>query len=319
MSVSAQSATVSRFAEDVRAALTGVPRKLPPEYLYDELGTALFEAITYLPEYGLTRAEERILISRGAELARLLGDICTIVELGSGTGRKTRHILSALGNARTLSYFPIDVSQTALRRCEVELGDVAAVRPVEARYLEGLGRMLDLRPPGQNVIVLFLGSSIGNFDRKDCARFLSEIRSCLRPGDALLVGADLVKPAGQLLTAYDDPIGLTSAFNLNVLARINRELGANFDLRSFVHMARYDARHKRVEMHLRSRARQRIEIPGAGFGLTIEKNETIWTESSYKFDLPALRALARSAGFKPEADWKDAEWPFVLALWRVAR
>jgi L-histidine Nalpha-methyltransferase len=318
MSAQAHRTIESRIAQDVRSGLCRSPRELPSEYLYDDLGTALFEAITYLPEYGLTRAEERILLSHAAEIKRRLRQIDTIAELGSGTGRKTRHILSALSHTGGLHYYPIDVSPVALRRCKWELGELAAVRSIEARYLDGLNQVLERRPPWRNITVLFLGSTIGNFSREDGIKFLCEVRGRLRPNDVLMLGADLVKSVEQLIAAYDDPIGLTAAFNLNILARINRELHSDFNPRRFAHQARYDSAQKRVEMHLRSLCRQRVEIADAGFGFPLEEGETIWTESSYKFDRADLEWMASQAGFELEALWTDSEWPFALALWRAA-
>ena len=210
-------------------------------YLYDELGTALFEAITLLPEYGLTRAEERLLRRHAGVMLEHLPPPLVVVELGSGSGRKTRWILEALAEREPVEYFPIDISSAALVRCHQELGNLGAVSMVglEKSFLEGLQEVAARRRPDQTLLVLFLGSSIGNFDSPAAEHFLREIRRCLNPGDALLLGTDLEKSVSDMLLAYDDPMGVTAAFNLNLLARINRELGGDFRLRHFEHDVRY--------------------------------------------------------------------------------
>lgn len=315
-------ANFTQFAEDVRSGLGRAgqrsgQRELPPAYLYDELGSALFEAITVLPEYGLTRADSRILTRHAREIAEDVAAGSLVVELGSGTGSKTRAILEAIGRRSGVpEYYPIDVSAGALRACEAELGTVSRVRPIHAPYLEGL-RQAGLRRGGKNVLLLFLGSTIGNFDRAAGARFLEEIRTMLIPGDSLLIGLDLVKPVPQMLLAYDDPAGVTAAFNKNVLGRMNRELGANFDLRSFEHEARWNANERRIEMHLRSLRLQRIDIPAAELVVPLEQGETIRTESSYKFQAEELAPMAAMAGFTEEARWTDSEWPMAECLWHA--
>ncbi len=306
------------FARDVKAGLDRPgQRELPSMYLYDDLGTALFEAITYLPEYGLTRADERLLRRHaGAMLDRLHGPLL-VAELGSGTGRKTRHVLEALAGRQPVLYYPIDISPAALARCRAELSDVGSIAVVglESSYLEGLAEAGRRRHNGHRLLVLFLGSTIGNFERRAAERFLSEIHSLLQPGDALLLGADLVKPVPALQRAYDDPTGVTAAFNLNLLARMNRELGANFDLYRWEHEARWNPCERRIEMHLRARARQTVRIPAADLYCTFEAGETIWTEACHKFQPEELAAMAARAGFRPDGQWIDAEWPFAENLW----
>lgn len=309
---------LSEFAQDVRAGLgRSGQRELPSRYLYDDLGSALFEAITCLPEYGLTRAGERLLGAHSPEIAAVLPPTTAVAELGCGSGRKTVPILESLRarSGRAIRYFPIDISTAALHACARELASHAAVTPLEASYLDGIARVAALRDPSQPLLVLFLGSTIGNFDLSCAAEFLTSLRSRLRPGDALLLGADLVKPVPQMLLAYDDPTGVTAAFNRNILGRINRELGADFNLTAYEHEARYHEPARRIEMHLRARSRQHVSIPNPGLRITIEPGETIWTESSHKFLLSDLDSLAGRSGFRHILRWIDSPWPFVEDLW----
>ena len=307
--------TANSFAEDVREGLGRTGQKaLPSMYLYDEVGSALFEVITKLPEYGLTRAEERILREHSAEIAERLAGHGLVVELGSGSGRKTRRILEALARHLRTTYCPIEISSTALETCERELDDLANVSILgfETEYLDGLARAVARRPEGQGVAVLFLGSSIGNFDREPAQDFLHKVRQALEPGDALLLGTDLEKPLSQLIPAYDDLLGVTAVFNKNLLARINRELGGNFDLARFDHVALYNGRERRIEMHLRSTEFQTVYIDGTRFDF--RRDETIWTESCHKyrrFDPPQMAALT---GFQCVDQWVDSEWQFAENL-----
>jgi dimethylhistidine N-methyltransferase len=235
------------------------------------------------------------------------------VELGSGSGAKTRHLLRALEKTGEVHYYPIDVSAAALACCARELGDAATVTPIHAGYLEGLGQAAE-RSRGRPLAVLFLGSTIGNFEPEQAADFLYAVRRALSRGDVLLLGTDLVKPADVLLNAYDDPAGVTAAFNHNVLARINRELEADFNLRRFEHVARYEQAAQRIEMHLRSTIRQSVRIPGARLAIDFHGGETILTECCYKFRPEHVASMARIAGFRLEARWTDAEWPFAESL-----
>src|SRR5277367_150179 len=254
------------FAADVRAGLTLPGQKeLLSKYLYDDVGSALFEVISYLPEYGLTRADERLLRRHAHEIVARLAAPLSVAELGSGSGRKTRHILEALCRRQRTAYYPIEISPSALAMCERELRDIESVSILgfEREYLDGLLEVAAHRSPGQRLLVLFLGSTIGNFDRPAGTRFLAEVRRILQPGDSLLLGTDLEKSAAQLIHAYDDQLGVTSAFNLNLLVRINRELDADFDLAQFEHVARINHQDRSVEMHLRSMCRQTVRIPAA--------------------------------------------------------
>jgi dimethylhistidine N-methyltransferase len=318
--VLAQPQPQTDFARDVRAGLGKAGQKeLSCKHLYDELGTALFEAITLLPEYGLLRADERLLKQYADAILDHVQFPVAVAELGSGTGRKTRWLLEALARRQAVVYYPVDVSASALLKCRRELFEVAPVTVLglEQTYLEGLRLVVGRREPELSLLVLFLGSTIGNFERAPAEAFLAEIRCCLKPGDALLVGADLEKPLEQMLAAYDDPTGVTAAFNLNLLARMNRELGANFELRQFRHEARYNQRERRIEMHLVSLDRQEVWIPGADLRVLLEEGETIWTESCHKFSLEELPEMARRMGYVSVAQWVDTDWAFAENLWMV--
>jgi L-histidine Nalpha-methyltransferase len=239
-----------------------------------------------------------------------------VAELGSGTGRKTRLILEALARRQPTTYHPIEISASALALAERELNhlDGVSVRGFEAEYLDGLGRAAARRSGSQRLLVLFLGSSIGNFNRNEDSEFLARIHALLRVGDALLLGTDLVKPVSQMLPAYDDPAGVTAAFNLNLLGRINRELGGNFDLRRFAHEARYDDGGRRIEMHLRARETHDVRIAKVGLDIQFRSGETIWTESSYKYTVEDVVQMAEATGFRAARQWVDEEWPFAETL-----
>jgi dimethylhistidine N-methyltransferase len=308
-------ALANEFARDVRAGLTRAEQKtLPCRYFYDDVGSALFEAITCLPEYGLTRADARILQAHAEDLVDLLPANVVTVELGSGTGAKTRPILDCLNRRQVVVYYPIDLSRSALAKCAQEFASVGAVVPLEASYLDGLRQAAERRAPGQTLLVLFLGSTIGNFEPEAAIDFLLAVRVVLQRGDALLLGTDLVKPLHRLLAAYDDPAGVTAAFNLNLLARVNRELEADFDLRQFEHVARYDQDAQRVEMHLRSKLYQIVSVKGADLIVDLVPNETICTEACHKYLPEQICGMARTSGFRVESQWIDLEWPFAESL-----
>jgi L-histidine Nalpha-methyltransferase len=308
---------VSEFASDVRDGLTkSVQRELPSKYLYDEVGSALFETICVLPEYGLTRADARLLQKHADEIVGQLVSPVQVAELGSGTGKKTRWILEALARRQKTYYYPIEISPSALAACEKELGqiDLVSIVGYEQPYLEGLRAVAEARGEEDHLLVLFLGSTIGNFDRDAGEEFLRGVRMTLQPGDALLLGTDLEKAIADQLLAYDDPIGVTAAFNLNLLARINRELGADFDLACFRHEARWNAAERRIEMHLRSTCRQIVQIPAAGLRVRLNEDETIWTESSHKYKANEIWEMAQRTGFRCDGQWIDQEWPFAQNL-----
>jgi L-histidine N-alpha-methyltransferase len=304
------------FAADVREGLTKPQKELLSKYLYDDVGSALFEVISVLPEYGLTRADERVLRRNAYDIVERLPMPLMVAELGSGSGKKTRWLLKALARRQHTAYCPIEISPTALAMCKRELGDIDCISIVgfEREYLDGLAEVAERRKKGQYLLVLFLGSTIGNFDRPAGAEFLKSIRETLLPGDALLLGTDLLKPIPQLLEAYADPLGVTAAFNKNLLARINRELAADFALDQFQHVARFNARARSVEMHLMSRRTQTVTIPGAGFSVRFSEGETIWTESSHKYSKDEIWEMAADVGFRCDAQWVDQEWPFAESL-----
>jgi L-histidine Nalpha-methyltransferase len=307
------------FARAVAEGLTKRQKTLPPSWLYDEVGSALFEVITVLPEYGVTRAEASLLEHASDEIVRASSRPSHIVELGSGTGTKTRHILCAAAHKREIQYVPIDISAAALANCSHALGDIPNVRiePIAASYLEGLDVALSNRKHGEPILLLFLGSTIGNFNRSEAMTFLSRLAKRMRPGDHLLLGADLVKARARLISAYDDPLGVTAAFNLNLLARINRELDGHFDLSRFRHQARYNERYSRIEMHLRSRVAQQVHIGALDLTIPFAADETIWTESSHKFRAEDIAALGRRSGWTCVRQWVDGEWGFAETLLRA--
>ncbi len=311
------------FASDVRAGLTRPGQKeLPSKYLYDGVGSALFEVISHLPEYGLTRADERLLQRHASEMIESLNldrlaPPVAVAELGSGSGKKTRWLLKALGRRQRTFYYPVEISRSALAMCERELSDMDSISIVgfERDYLDGLLQVATTyRKYGQQLLVLFLGSTIGNFDRPAGVKFLTEVRRILEPGDSLLLGTDLEKPSPQLLAAYDDELGVTAAFNLNLLARINRELDADFSLGQFSHVATINHEARSVEMHLRSKRRQTVTIAAAELDVEFLEGETIWTESSHKYSTKEIFQMACAAGFRCEAQWIDEEWPFAESL-----
>jgi L-histidine N-alpha-methyltransferase len=307
----------SELINDVRFGLTKPGQKeLPSKYLYDSVGSALFEVISVLPEYGLTRADERLLRRHSEDIVARLTPPTTVAELGSGSGKKTRWMLEVLSRYQQISYCPIEISKTALTMCKRELGDIDSVRILgfEREYVDGLMEVAARRRKGEQLLVLFLGSTIGNFEHPADVKFLREIRQTLEVGDALLLGTDLEKPIQQLLAAYDDPLGVTAAFNLNLLVRINRELDANFNLDQFEHIAKFNEDVGSVEMHIRSLKDQTVSIPTADLSVKFVEGETIWTESSHKYSLGEISKIAEKAGFRCDAQWIDEEWPFAENL-----
>ena len=307
--------TGDRFAIDVRRFLTLRPRQLPSRYLYDELGSALFEAIGRLPWYPLTRAELRLLCAHAREIVD--AGVTTVLELGSGSGAKLSALIQAAGPDRgRLDLHIVDVSESALTQARHTLESLASVRVLTHRTtydigLEEFGLAQTLR--GRR-LALCLGSNIGNFDPPGRDSFLASVRGALQPRDGFLLGVDLVKPERTLLLAYDDPLGVTAAFNRNLLARINRELQGRFDLDGFAHRALWNATWSRIEMHLRSVRGQRIEIPGAGLNFAMAEGEMIWTESSYKYEPPEIVSMLARSGFGVRAQWIDAVDRFALTM-----
>jgi L-histidine N-alpha-methyltransferase len=306
------------FAHDVRTGLTAAHKWLPPRWFYDELGSSLFDTICFLPEYYVMRAEAEVLTTYQAEIAAALGTHVRLVELGSGAARKTRILFDALTPKQPdLEYVPVDVDASMLERAgrdllrEYEALRIIAVRSDFARPSVPLSLLPRTRA---RTVILFLGSTIGNLNPAEATAMLRDLRASLSKGDALLLGADLRKSRDVLEPAYDDPLGVTAAFNLNVLGRINRELGGTFDLQSFRHLAFYDEEHGRIEMHLVSRRAQRVRIEALELELSFEEEERIHTESSYKHDAATLASLAASSQFAIAHTWTDARRWFADAL-----
>jgi len=297
------------FARDVIAGLTARPKRLSPKYFYDEIGSRLFEAITQTGEYYPTRTELAILDERAGEIGRLFPARTALIELGSGSSRKARILLDAAANIA--AYVPVDISAQGLNEEAAAIKHDyprLAVFPVAADFTQSfrLPRSLErLARAG-----FFPGSTIGNFEPAQAAAFLRHVARMLGEGAMLIVGVDLVKDAAILNAAYNDAGGVTAAFNLNLLARINRELGADFNLRNFSHQAFYDPERSRIEMHLVSRVRQRVNI--CGRVIEFREAETIHTENSYKYTLETFGALARSAGWTPVEAWTDAAGYFSV-------
>jgi L-histidine Nalpha-methyltransferase len=327
--VTVESATAP-VAEEARCGLTASPKALAPWLFYDEAGSRLFEQITTLPEYYLTRAERDIFTAHANEIFRLLGPNLSIAELGAGTASKTGILLQALAKVQhSVLYQPIDISPTALDEARTQLEEAIPtlnVRSHVANYVTEPYR-ID-RDSDTKVLALYIGSSIGNFSPTGARQILLSLRAQLRPGDALLLGTDLApcppdvsvpaKTASALLSAYNDKQGITAAFNLNILSRLNRELGANFDLSQFAHRARWNHTHSRIEMHLKSLEPQRVTIPANSAGPALHINffsgETIHTENSYKFTPTGIAALLTSAGFAPTHTFNDAGSLFAVTL-----
>jgi len=306
----------AQFAADVSRDLRLTPKQLQSKYLYDPLGSSLFEAICRLPWYRITRAESALLRRHAnAIVSELRGG--TIVELGCGNGEKLIVLAEAIqargGFARV---HLIDISSQALEQTERRLNrfEHFSVLGHQSTYEEGLRAAALDRTDDTPVLVLFLGSNIGNFDPPAADAFLRRIRSALRPGDVLLLGADLVKPESELILAYDDPLGVTAAFNRNLLVRVNEELGGTFDLSAFVHRAVWSAAEQRVEMHLVSTRRQRARVEAADLVVDFEEGEHIWTESSYKYEPSQIIEMASNAGFEAAKQWIDREVRFALTM-----
>lgn len=308
----------SSFAGDVGRGLAASPKYLPPKYFYDALGSRLFEAICELPEYYLTRAEAEIFRDRAGEIAAAIDGPVRLVELGSGDGRKTRLLIEALlDRQESLEYLPIDIAASAIEQSSEMLlfaHPDLRITAFVAEYQEGLRALARSTSWAGRTLVLFLGSTIGNLNPVERTGLLRQVRATLRPGDALLLGVDLKKSAEVLIRAYDDPLGLTAVFNLNLLARINRELGGGFDLAAFRHQAVWNEEEGRIEMHLESLRAQTVPIRDPGLEVRFAAGETIHTESSYKLDLEQVRALASGSGFELRRTWTDREERFGSCL-----
>ncbi|HEY6360097.1 MAG TPA: L-histidine N(alpha)-methyltransferase [Vicinamibacterales bacterium] len=306
------------FAAEVREYLARTPRQLPSKYLYDELGSVLFEAICRLPWYRITRAESSLLAAYARDILKPLRRPISIAELGCGSGEKLA-ILTANGGEPLRLIQLVDISAAALGMAQYRLQAIGYrdVLVHQSTYEDGLVQVARHRQPEGALIILFLGSNIGNFDPPVGHRLLRQIRSALAPGDALLLGSDLVKPERELLLAYDDPLQVTAAFNRNLLRRINDELEATFNLAGFAHRAVWRPAERRVEMHLVSRCRQAVDIGAAAFCLTFEAGEAIWTESSHKYEPAQVIEEGRAAGFDHAEQWVDDAARFALTRFTV--
>lgn len=309
------------FARDVRIGLTAARKWLPPRWFYDDLGSSLFDTICFLPEYYVMRAEAEALTAHRSEIAAAFGAPLRLVELGSGAARKTRILFDSITRRqRDLEYVPVDVDDSMLERVGRDLlREYDAMRVIAVRSdFRRPSVPLSLLPRTRSrTVVLFLGSTIGNLSPDEAAAMLRDLRSSLSPGDALFLGADLRKDRSVLEPAYNDALGVTAAFNLNLLGRINRELGGTFDLSAFQHLAFYDEEHGRIEMHLVSRRAQRASIAALELEIDFAEGEAIHTESSYKHDASTLHALARAADFRIENTWYDSRRWFADVLMTV--
>jgi len=308
------------IARAVHAGLTSVPKRLPPWLFYDARGSALFEAITALPEYYLTRAERAIFDQDGEALmcGAMRGRTPTVIELGAGTSTKTEVLLAAaVARAPRLRFVPIDVSPEPLAAARARLARSLPhlqVTPWVATHEQAFARFAGLA--GAKV-VLFIGSSIGNYEHDEARTLLGGLRRSLRANDALVLGADLRKDAATMVAAYDDGAGVTADFNLNVLSRLNRELGADFDLARFRHIALWNEAESRIEMHLESLGDQRVQLPTLDLCVELRDRERIHTESSVKYDQAAVDELLTTTGFARERVFEDAERRFAVHLARA--
>jgi L-histidine N-alpha-methyltransferase len=307
---------LAAFARDVRHGLTSSPKHLSCCYFYDGEGSFLFEEICALPEYYLTRAEREIFAARAADISARCPAATTLVELGSGSAVKTRLLIEALlARQETLRYVPIDICSVMLedssRKLLAEYPDLE-ILAVAAEYREGLRHLH--ATAGAAKLILWLGSNVGNFDRLEAVDFLRQVRTTMRAGDGLLIGIDLRKDRAVLERAYDDAQGVTADFNLNLLARINRELGGHFDLDAFQHWAIYQEEPGRMEMYLRSRRFQRVPIDNLDLEVSFAEREMIHTENSYKYSFAEIESLAAAVGFRIACQWLDSEGRFSLNL-----
>jgi dimethylhistidine N-methyltransferase len=309
----------AEFARDIARGLSSSPKQLYPKYLYDELGSRLFEAICELDEYYVTRAEDEILANHADEIVAAIPECETLIELGSGSAEKTRNIIEALLSRRKdLLFIPVDISASALRESSQALLDSypnLKIQAYAADYFQALEALPELG--SKPALVLFLGSNIGNFEPDEALYFLNAIRRVLRPGDALLLGADLKKDRAVLEAAYNDSLGLTRAFIVNELERINRELEANFDLWAFGLRSFYNEDAGRVEVYLESLRPQAIDIRALQMTAKFDAGERIHVENAYKYDLESLSDVGRKTGFQLERTWLDHEKKFSSNLFRA--
>lgn len=304
------------FENEIREGLSARQKHLPSKYLYDRLGSILFEAICALPEYYLTRTERRILEQHAGDIVHGLQPDAQLVELGAGSAVKTQILIDRLLQDRdTLVYCPIDISQEALRSAEANIVSrfpQITFKGIEGDWFETLGRLSNMEPTQK--LIVFLGSSIGNLEHRDSVAFLDDLRRRMNPDDLVLLGTDMVKPVPQLIAAYDDPVGVTAAFNRNLLVRLNQELEADFDPRAFAHEARWNEEHLRVEMHLVARRPHTVHVRRLGLEVPFETGESIHTENSHKFTRERIDAIADQADLFVSSYWHDGEDRFRLNL-----
>ena len=309
---------IPSYAAEVEEGLAKSQKTLPSKLFYDAVGSELFEEITRLPEYYLSRTELKILQERGDEIAQAAGPNVAVVELGAGTATKTSTLLLALARKQIrTSYFPVDISPSALAKAKIEVkrnSPAAFVHPVVADFSEGFGFLRDI--PGRR-LVLYLGSSIGNFDPGPAVAMLAGVRQELNPGDSLLLGTNMVKDPAIMVPAYDDAQGITAQFNKNILGRLNRELGAAFNLDTFRHIARWNSLQSRMEMHLESMVRQTVEIELLQSRIKFAAGERIHTEDSHKYTMKMVNKMLKAAGFSRDQKWFDEKKWFSLHLARV--
>ncbi|MDX3899095.1 MAG: L-histidine N(alpha)-methyltransferase [Sphingobium sp.] len=301
------------FRRDMLAGFARIPKATPPIWFYDQRGSELFEAITDLPEYYPTRTETALLAAHGADFARAVGPRRAVVEFGAGSARKTPHLLRAITPA---AYVPIDISGDFLRASSADLAATFPGLPVLPVVADFTGAVtLPQAIAAIPKLGFFPGSTIGNLEPEGAVNLLRAMRHSLGDGASLLIGMDRIKDVGRLIAAYDDAAGVTAAFNLNLLHRINRELDGDIPIEAFVHRARWDDDRARIEMHLEALEPVRFHIAGAAFAM--ERGETIHTESSHKYDGRMSRLLLRAAGWEPIEEWRDEEELFSLILARA--
>ena len=307
---------LANLADDVRKGLAVQPKRFLPKYFYDELGSQLFEAICLLPEYYLTRAENEIFKRYASEIVAAVDGQITLLEMGSGSASKTRLIIEAILQRQPhLVFMPVDISRSAIEsssRILLQSYPALTIDAYAADYFAGLAELG--KKPRKRTLALFLGSNISNFDQEEALRFLRAMRSVLNKGDALLLGADLKKDPAILEAAYNDALGVTSAFNLNVLARINRELGGTFDLHNFKHLAFYNEPMGRIEIYIESLVAQTVRIEKLDLEVEFAAGELIHTENSYKYDLQGIARLAAETGFACARTWLDSQERFSSNL-----
>ena len=301
------------FADDVKSGLSSFPKRIAPKYFYDNRGSALFEKICGVPEYYVTRTEASILQENSRDIAASNSDKHVIVELGSGSSVKTGYLLSAfLNNSGAVNYIPVDVSDILIKSSERLINEFTGlnITGIIGEYEESLGIVSDIVELPK--VILFLGSSIGNFSQGEASVFLAGLKNHMKPEDSLIIGFDKVKNIKILNAAYNDEQGVTAEFNMNLLNRINSELGGNFDLAGFRHNAFYNPGESRIEMHLVSLKKQKVYIDKIGLTGEFGENETIHTENSYKFTDKMINNLADTSGLIPVKSWNDPDKYFSL-------